>query len=279
MDYDFNKAFDFVTRNGISIKVVKVERNHPHPYEAGEVVDLYSVEVKRGTESFIKKWALGDLDLDDEDYSYPALVYGVLHRIPLYFQERLEEYARDCGAETEEQRRTAKIWYENDLELLANARRVFGELYDEIETVFSYEPGDFAVMKKENKKAVMKAISTSTLMHDNFSALAAILAYDGQVDDRVELSKYIQRRDAATSKAAKAKWYHKIISIFYSASATFHNGKNRYPDMVKDIDMDDLKKYLRDKAIVLLAEKVSLSSWEGKVRAAALKFLDLEELI
>lgn len=96
MDYDFNKAFDFVTRNGISIKVVKVERNHPHPYEAGEMVDLYSVEVKRGTESFIKKWALGDLDLDDENYTYPALVYGVLHRIPLYFQERFEDYARDC---------------------------------------------------------------------------------------------------------------------------------------------------------------------------------------
>jgi hypothetical protein len=137
MDSDYKEAFDFVTRNGISIKVVKVERDQPHPYEAGELVDLYCVEVKRGAESFLKKWTLDDLDLDDEDYTYPALVYGVLHRIPLYFQESFEEYAMDCGSETEEQRRVAKIWYENDLELLANARRVFGDLYDEIETVFN----------------------------------------------------------------------------------------------------------------------------------------------
>ena len=49
--------------------------------------------------------------------------------------------------------------------------------------------------------------------------------------------------------------------------------------MVKDIDMDDLKNYLRDRAIVLLSEKVSPTSWAGMTRAAALKGLDLEEMI
>ena len=125
----------------------------------------------------------------------------------------------------------------------------------------------------------MNVIRTSQSLHHNFTALEAILAYKGQVDDRNKLSKYIRRRYIVKSKAAKAKWYYKIISVFHSASAIFHNGQYFYKDMVKDIDMDDLKNYLRDRAIVLLSEKVSPTSWAGMTRAAVLKSLDLEEMI
>lgn len=139
MNREHRKAFDFVIRNDISIEVVKVERGHPHPYEADRVIDFYSVEVSRGTESFIKKWTLGDLGLDDEDYTFPALVYGVFSRIPLYLYSSFEEYAMECGAKTKE---VAKIWYENDLELHKNARRVFGNLFYKIQSIFDDETND-----------------------------------------------------------------------------------------------------------------------------------------
>ncbi len=289
---DYKRTLDFVTKHKIRISVVKVERNHPHPYKENEVIDFYSVQVSRGTESFIKNWALGDLDLDDENYTIPKLVYGVLSRIPAYLQPTFEEYtmdyyATDYGSITEEEKRIARIWYKNDIELHENAKRVFGDLFDELysalsgETEFSsQQPKEIhRIMKKENKKAIIKAISTATSMHNDFSALAAILAYNGQDDNRIELSKYIQRRDLAKSRATKAKWYYEIITTFHAASAILHNGKHFYHCMVTDIDMDDLKDYLRERAKVLLSEKVSLSSWAGRVRAATLKTLDLEELI
>lgn len=286
MNSDYKRALDFVTRHKIRMSVVKVERNHPHPYKENEVVDFYSIEISRGTESFIKKWGLGDLDLDDGNYSFPALVYGVLSRIPLFLQPTFEEYALDSGAKTEEEQGKAMIWYKNDIELYENAKRVLGDLSEELfnvlsgETQISSKPKeDYSIMKKENKKAIMEAISAATSMHDNFSALAKILAYEGQYDERIEMSNYIQRMNIAKSKATKAKWYYKIITTFHSASAILHNGKYFYKCMVTDIDMDDLKHYLRERAKELLSEKVSPSSWAGRVRTATLKTLDLEELI
>jgi hypothetical protein len=286
MNSDYKKALDFVAKHKIKISVDKVERNHPHPYRENEVVDFYSIKVSRGTESFIKKWALGDLELDEGNYNFPALVYGVLSRIPLFLQPTFVEYALDSGAETEEEQRIAKIWYKDDIELHENAKRVLGDLFDELsealygESEPSLQPKEVHhILKKENEQAIMTAISNSTQMHNNFSALAKILAYEGQYDDRIELSKYIQRRDMAISKATKVKWYYEIITTFHAASAILHNGKYFYKCMVTDIDMDDLKHYLQERAKELLSDKVSSTSWAGKVRAATLKSLDLKELI
>jgi hypothetical protein len=286
MDSDYKRALDFVTKHKIRISVVKVERNHPHPFRENEVVDFYSVKVSRGTESFLKKWGLGDLDLDEGNYNFPALVYGVLNRIPLYLHPTFEEYVLDSGAETEEEQRIAKIWYKDDIELHENAKHVLGDLFEELYGTLSGETNLSSqskkvqrILKKKNERAIMTATSAATSMHANFSALAKILAYEGQYDERIELSKYIQRMSIAKSKATKAKWYYEIIKTFHSASAILHNGKYFYKCMVTDIDMDDLKHYLRERAIELLSEKVSPSSWGGRVRAATLKALDLEELI
>ena len=39
MNSDYKRALDFVTKHKIRISVVKVEKNHPHPYRDNEVVD------------------------------------------------------------------------------------------------------------------------------------------------------------------------------------------------------------------------------------------------
>lgn len=49
--------------------------------------------------------------------------------------------------------------------------------------------------------------------------------------------------------------------------------------MMTNIDMDELKEFLRDQAKFFQVKKISSSMWSGQVREAALKSLDLEELI
>jgi len=90
---------------------------------------------------------------------------------------------------------------------------------------------------------------------------------------------YIERKNKAGTSSTRAKWYYEIITTFHAATAILHNGKHFYKSMVTDIDMDDLKEYLREQAKVHLSEKVSPNTWRGQVRIAALKSLDLEELI
>jgi hypothetical protein len=134
-------------------------------------------------------------------------------------------------------------------------------------------------MKKENNIPVWNAIHNARLMWGDFSALEKILLYNDGTNSRSELFKYIDRKNKATTPATKAKWYYEIINTFHAASAILHNSKITYKCMVTDIDMDDLKEHLKEQAKVHLAERVSPSTWRGQVRIAALKGLDLEELI
>ena len=134
-------------------------------------------------------------------------------------------------------------------------------------------------MKKENLLAINDATHNARSMHHNFSALQKILLYDGTPDERIEMSMYIQRRDKAKSPVTKAKWYYKLITTFHAASAILHNGQHFYKCMVTNVDMDDLKNYLRERAKELLTEKPSVSSWAARVRAATLESLDLDEMI
>lgn len=132
MRSEYYKAYDFVTKHKISIEVVNIERNHPRPFEENEFFDLYSVQVSRGTESFIC-----DLVFDDDDFLYDELAYAVLYLIPLWIQPTFEEfvvdyYDSDYETVSEEKKRIAMFIYSHDVKLHKNAKRVFGDLFDEL---------------------------------------------------------------------------------------------------------------------------------------------------
>jgi hypothetical protein len=134
-------------------------------------------------------------------------------------------------------------------------------------------------MKQESIMAIHKASSNANQMHQDFTNLEKILRYhDHRFTKDSELSLYLEKRDN-TKTSATAEWYYKIITIFHSASAILHNGKYHYQGMMTDIDMEELKEFLREKARFFLKKKVTPSTWAGQVRMAALKMLDLEELI
>lgn len=134
-------------------------------------------------------------------------------------------------------------------------------------------------MNKENNIPVQNAIHNARQLFGDFSALEKVLLYNEGTNSHSELLKYIEGKNKAKTDATRAKWYYKIITTFHAASAILHNSKHTYKCMVTDIDMNDLKAYLREQAKVHLSERVSPSTWRGQVRIAALKGLDLEELI
>lgn len=135
------------------------------------------------------------------------------------------------------------------------------------------------IMKKKNIQAINVVANKARLMYNNFSALEEIMRFDDQASIECNLSKYLSRREDAKTPATRARWNYEIVSLFHSAAGILWNGKHHYKDDVINIDMVELKEYLREKARFFLAFKPSASSWQGKVRQAALKSLDLEELI
>jgi predicted RNA-binding protein with EMAP domain len=83
----------------------------------------------------------------------------------------------------------------------------------------------------------------------------------------------------AQSERTRAKYYYEIITMFHSASAILHNGRYHYKDLMGDIDMEEIKQFLKEKAKSLLKEVPSRQSWSWQVREAALKSLDLDDMI
>ena len=130
-------------------------------------------------------------------------------------------------------------------------------------------------MTKENCRKIEELVNKVRLMHDNLTALDEIIRFDHQGRVECELSKLISKRDIATTYVTKAKWNEKIVSIFHSASAILWNGEHHYKDEVKDIDMDERKEFLREKAKQFLTFEPKKPSWQYKVREATFKTLGL----
>lgn len=137
------------------------------------------------------------------------------------------------------------------------------------------------MITKKNDLAINEVFHKVYLAENNFRALIEIMVFDTlkKMDTRNVLAKNYQKMIDAQSAKARAKYYSEIISMFHSASAILHNGKYHYKDLMRDIDMEEIKQFLKAKAKILLKEIPSQQSWSWQVREAALKSLDLEEMV
>ena len=137
------------------------------------------------------------------------------------------------------------------------------------------------MITKKNEHAIDEVFQKVNLAENNFRALIEIMVFDTleTLDTRNMLAKYYQKMIDAKSTQARAKYYYEIITMFHSASAILHNGKYHYNDLMGDIDADEIKQFLKVKATTLLKEKPNQNSWSWQVREAALKSLDLEDMI
>jgi len=137
------------------------------------------------------------------------------------------------------------------------------------------------MISKRNERAIYEVSQKVNLAENNFRALIEIMVFDTleTLDARNTLAKYYQKMIDAKSTQARAKYYYEIITMFHSASAILHNGKYHYNDLMGDIDADEIKQFLKEKARTLLKEIPSEKSWSWQVREAALKSLDLEDMI
>lgn len=137
------------------------------------------------------------------------------------------------------------------------------------------------MITKKNQRAIDEVFHKVYLAENNLRALIEIMVFDTleTLDTRNMLAKYYQKMIDAKSTQARAKYYYEIITMFHSASAILHNGKYHYNDLMEGIDMDEIKQFLKDKARTLLKEIPSEKSWSWQVREAALKSLDLEDMI
>ena len=137
------------------------------------------------------------------------------------------------------------------------------------------------MISKRNERAIYEVSQKVNLAENNFRALIEIMVFDTleTLDTRNTLAKYYHKMINAKSAQARAKYYYEIITMFHSASAILHNGKYHYKDLMGDIDADEIKQFLKEKAKSLLKEVPSQQSWSWQVREAALKSLDLEDMI
>jgi len=137
------------------------------------------------------------------------------------------------------------------------------------------------MISKRNERAIYEVSQKVNLAENNFRALIEIMVFDTleTLDTRNMLAKYYQKMIDAKSTQARAKYYYEIITMFHSASAILHNGKYHYNDLMEGIDMDEIKQFLKEKARKLLKEITSDKSWSWQVIEAALKSLDLEDMI
>lgn len=137
------------------------------------------------------------------------------------------------------------------------------------------------MITKKNEHAIDEVFQKVNLAENNFRALIEIMVFDTleTLDTRNTLAKYYHKMINAKSAQARAKYYYEIITMFHSASAILHNGKYHYKDLMGDIDADEIKQFLKEKAKSLLKEVPSQQSWSWQVREAALKSLDLEDMI
>lgn len=137
------------------------------------------------------------------------------------------------------------------------------------------------MISKRNERAIDEVFHKVYLAENNLRALIEIMVFDTleTLDTRNTLAKYYQKMIDAKSTQARAKYYYEIITMFHSASAILHNGKYHYNDLMGDIDANEIKQYLKVKATTLLKEKPNQNSWSWQVREAALKSLDLEDMI
>ena len=137
------------------------------------------------------------------------------------------------------------------------------------------------MITKKNDRAINEVFHKVNLAEHNFRALVEIMVFDTlkTLDTRNILAKNYQKMIDAQSAKTRAKYYSEIISMFHSASAILHNGKYHYKDLMEDIDMDEIKQFLKEKAKTLLEEKPSPQSRSWQIREAALKGLDLEDMI
>lgn len=137
------------------------------------------------------------------------------------------------------------------------------------------------MLSKKNNLSVHKAADNARQMHHDFSALMEILAFEDcdPFDTRITLVKYLQKKVFSKSAKTKAKYYYEIITMFHAATAILHNGRYHYKPLMEDVDLEEIKEYLKKHAMVLLKDKPYIHSWAWQVREAALKSLDLDDMI